>query len=511
MEEKKEIIRHTSQIKYKKGEHKKFTDLIVMLLSSNTLPYYGEFNTFINFYESTNIDTCGVNITSHGANFYWNRKFTESLLDTEALFILLHEDFHLLFDHSKRSIIYNKEFSNIAQDMIINQIIFDEIMHHEKSKDKVTIPKHHDKFLLDKEGKEILKNGQPIPNPYYNHNMGMFIPIDYPGEDIFEDLYEWLKDEYSKYKERKTKDSENEKNGQDQQDGQKPNNKGNNKGDSQGKGNSQTDGENGQIDENGEPQIPRDKGYGKNGKNGIECNDLDSIFDSFEKGEKLTLDDHIDDDVPESARKSIINDFMQRLKNRGLLTADIEKMLDKIRKSKHDYLKEIKRTLSTHIFGSNKKKSITKPNRREIEGLKGKKKFMNIVNCILDVSGSMCGDFELVLSYIFQNEIFINLIQIDTEVKVTEKIKNKRDLQKMTIKGGGGTVLQPSVDYIVEPKNKLSNFNTVILTDGFTDELDFSKTTKKVLILTTGKPPKYVDPRGIVKCIVIDKENSKNN
>ena len=56
-------IRHTSQILYKKGEHKKFVDLIVMMLSSNTLPYYAEFSTFMNYYESTNIPTCGVNIT----------------------------------------------------------------------------------------------------------------------------------------------------------------------------------------------------------------------------------------------------------------------------------------------------------------------------------------------------------------------------------------------------------------------------------------------------------------
>ena len=61
-------------------------------------------------------------------NFYWNRKFVDSLTQPEAMFLLLHENFHLLFDHTKRSIFYNKEFANIAQDMIINQIIHDDII-----------------------------------------------------------------------------------------------------------------------------------------------------------------------------------------------------------------------------------------------------------------------------------------------------------------------------------------------------------------------------------------------
>ena len=39
--------------------------------------------------------------------------------------------------------------------MIINQIIFDEIMKHDKTKDKVEVPKVKEEFMLDKEGKPI--------------------------------------------------------------------------------------------------------------------------------------------------------------------------------------------------------------------------------------------------------------------------------------------------------------------------------------------------------------------
>jgi predicted metal-dependent peptidase len=525
---KNEVIRHTSQLKYKKNEHKKFTDLIVMLLSSNVMPYYAEFNTFVNFYESSNIPTCGVNVTNEGMNFYWNRKFVDGLNPKEALFLLLHEDFHLLFDHTKRSIVYNRSFANIAQDMIINQIIFDEIMKHDKTKDKVEVPKHKDEFFLDKEGNPVLgPDGKKIPNPMYGKNSGLFIPKEYKGEPIFENLYEWLKDKQDEYKKRKA-EQEGKSQGQDQQgqDGQgQPQQPGNGQGDGQGqpdpngKGKPQKGKGKGQPSDeqgDGQPQdgdgIPKDSfgkpSYGKFGQNGVDCSSLDSIFDGMEKGEQMTLDSHLDDDVPENARKSIVNDFMQRLKNRGLVSSDVERMLEKLRKTKKDYLKEIKRTISHHIFGATKRKSITRPNRRGIEGIKGKKKYKNVINCILDTSGSMCGDFEKVLSFIFQNDIHINLIQIDTEVKMVEDIKTKRDLQKVMIKGMGGTVLQPAINYVNNPVNKLHSYNSVILTDGYTDTLNFSESHGRILILTTAQKPKYSDPKGLVKCIQIDLEQS---
>ena len=528
MDKEKEIIRHSSQIKCKKGEHPKFIDNTIMMLSSNTLPFYAEFQTFINFMESSNLPTCGVNIGRDGMNFYWNRKFVDGLTLQEALFILIHEDFHLLFDHSKRSIIYNKEFANIAQDMIINQIIFDEVMKHEKSRGKIEIPKHNEEYVMGRDGQPILdKKGKPIKNPFYGKNMGLFIPADYPGEHIFENLYEYLKNKQEDYKKRlsklrqeqkeqkcKPQNSKGQPNDGQPNDGQgqgesqekgkhKGTNSGNQPNDDQSEDNSDSnDNAGSDLDSFGKPR------YGKYGLNGVECSSLDSIFDSMERGEQLTLDNHIDDDVPEDARKSIVNDFMQRLKNRGLVSSDVEKILNKLRKSKTDYLKEIKRTISHHVFGTTKVKSITRPNRRGIEGVKGKKKHKNVINCVLDTSGSMNGDFEGVLSYIFQNDIHINLIQIDTQVKAVENIKNKRDLEKMSIKGLGGTTLQPAIEYINDPKNKMKDFATVMLTDGATDHLNFSQTIKKVLILTTSTPPPLDDPKGLVKCIHIDIENS---
>ena len=527
-------IRHVSQILYKKGEHKKLTDIKIMMMSSNTLPFFAEFLTFMNYYESTNLPTMGVNVQANGMSLFWNRNFVEKLPDNELLFVMVHECFHLLFDHTKRSIFYNHKLSNIVQDCIINTIIVSDICQKINNKfglgEVVKIPTHNDEFHKNPDGTFILDdNGQKIKNKQFGQNMGLFIPKEYTGEPIFENLYEWFKEQHEKYKERKEKQesgksqpqqgdgeeqegdsdggSESDGDGQDGNGSPSKNGKGKPK-KNKGKGNSEpSDEQDGdqQLDSSGKPS------YGKYGKDDVECNSLDSIFDSMEKGEQMTLDSHITDEVGEEARKSIVNDFVQRLKNRGLVSGDVEAMLNKLRKSKKNYLKEIKRVVSNNIIGTSKRKSITRPNRRGMEGIKGKKKFKNLINCILDTSGSMGGDFEKVLAYIFQNDIQINLIQIDTEVKSVDLIKNKRDLQKMGISGLGGTMLQPGIDYIADKPNKLFKFNNVILTDGYTDTLNFTNVKGTTLILTTATRPSIIDPYGRVKCIEIDTNNSINN
>jgi hypothetical protein len=66
---------------------------------------------------------------------------------------------------------YDHKMANIAQDMIINHIIWEDINHN-----FVEIPK-------DKNGK----------------NMALFVPKEYTGKLIFEELYEWLKEEKEKW------------------------------------------------------------------------------------------------------------------------------------------------------------------------------------------------------------------------------------------------------------------------------------------------------------------------
>jgi len=200
-------------------------------------------------------------------------------------------------------------------------------------------------------------------------------------------------------------------------------------------------------------------------------------------------------------RESMVKDAMDRLQARGLSAGNVETTLNKLRKQRKDYLKEIKRTVSNLIFGTKKEKTIKKPNRKGIQGVKGNRKVKTKINVGLDTSGSMGGLFERVLSFILQNDIEMNFMESDTEIKWVQKIKSQKQLESIPIKGLGGTALTPIIDYIVEHHNDCS---TVLLTDGFTDSLDFSKVKGRVLIISVGVPCPITKSNGKVKQICIE-------
>ena len=542
--------------------HKKISDCIIEMITSYNLPYYGEFCQFVNFFEAK-IGTCGVNITEKGMNFYWDREWIEKRTRKEVIFTIVHEVFHLLFDHQKRGVGYDHKIANLAADMIINSIIHGDLMIGEGLTKMIEIPK-------DEKG----------------NNVCVFLPKDYTGMPIFEEVYFWLLNKYSNWRNENSDkcggkkqisvdkdgninvdgkkyckdcgqemkedgshgdqnkdgksggkeeskdgsgqgDQQNQdkqkgqgkgddaqdgedgqdgegkgkgKDGQDGQDGQGDGgntcpNCGQEKGQGQGQGDGQGEdgdgeGQEGQGDGQGKPGKGKPQ-YGTNGKsgdtgqNGVDMYPIEDFFENIEQNKGQSFDIHFEDDVPEAARKQFVESVMEKLKSRGLQSGNIEKILNKLRKAEKDYLKEIKRNLSNDIFGSKKQKSITKPNRRGVWGLKGTRKYKTRINCLLDTSGSMGGEFERVLSYIFQNDIEINMIQCDTEVKDSILIKEKRELERMQIKGLGGTTLTPGLQYIASDK-ELNKFATVILTDGYTDSLDFRGLKKNVLVLSTG-------------------------
>lgn len=463
-----------------KNIHEKLLSGIqTMLIDTRiNLPFYGEFNLHVNFHEQDNIGTCAVNMTSKGMNFFYSPKFLENMSQKETNFIILHEDFHLLFDHPKRTVtgLYDHKLSNIVQDMIINHIIWEDI-----PRNFVEIPKSPD-------GK----------------NMALFVPKEYTGKLIFEELYEWMKNEKEKWE--KAGGNSGKQKGNNQQNGQ-GGNKDNQNGQG-GNGNNQND--QGGKDKGEHPGESEggDSGYGPYGKSPskdgetIDTWSKEKLFEDLENGgEGQYLDKHIDSDIPEEMRNSMVKDVVERLKARGLSTANIEQTLNKLQKKRKDYLKEIKRSVSNMIFGHIKERTITKPNRKSIQGLKGNKKIKSKVNVILDTSGSMGGTFERVLNYVYRNDIEINMIQGDTEVKWVENFKNSKKLESMKISGLGGTILQPSVDYVVKHFNQ---YNTVVLTDGYTDTLDLSKIKGRVLMISIGVKVPVSRSNNKVKQIVVD-------
>ena len=470
-----------------KNIHEKLLNSIqTMLIDTKVnLPFYGEFNLHITFHEQETIGTCAVNMTTKGMNFYYSPKFLEHMSQKEVNFITLHEDFHLIFNHPRRTITgqYNHKLSNIAQDMIINHIIWEDISHN-----FVEIPK-------DKNGK----------------NMALFVPKEYTGKLIFEELYEWLKEKKDEHQKSKKQECSTCKSKQEKQDAKDDGQKQDGKGDKGDKNQDGQDGQNGQNDcpecgdkdSSGKPSYgPYGKNPGKDGQT-IDTWSLDQIFDDLDNGSGEYLDKHIGDDVSEDLKEAMIRDVMDRLQARGLSSGNVEATLNKLRKQRKDYLKEIKRSVSNMIFGHIKQPSISKLNRRNIPGLKGNRKIKSKVNVILDTSGSMGGQgtFERVLSYVYRNDIEMNFIQGDTEVKWVENFKKAKQLETMKIQGLGGTVLQPSIDYVVSHFN---DCNTVLLTDGYCDNLDLSKIKGRVLMITVGTKVPIARTNGKVKQIVLE-------
>ncbi len=500
-----------------KDIHEKLLNTVqTMLIDTKiNLPFYGEYNLHITFHEQDSIGTCAVNVTPKGMNFYYSPKFLENMSQKEVNFIDLHEIFHLLFDHPRRTVTgqYDHKLSNIVQDMIINHIIWEDISHN-----FVEIPKSPD-------GK----------------NMALFVPKEFTGKLIFEELYEWMKEEKEKWQKEQKCNSEcksckgsGKKDGKGQ--GESEQDKGQGKGQGQGQGEGQEQGEgkgqgqgegqgqekeqNGGGSGNGEPcpdcnGTGNDGGkdstgkpsYGPYGKNPSKDGDsLDTwskeqIFQDMENGTGEYLDKHISDEVPQEMREAIVRDVMEKLAARGLSAGNVETTLNKLRKKRKDYLREIKRAVSNMIFGTIKERTIVRPNRKGISGLKGARKVKTKINVILDVSGSMSGLTERVLNYVFRNDIEINLIQADTQVNSVQNLKSGKKLETVKLIGFGGTILMPAVQYVVDNFNQ---YNTVILSDGYTDTLDLGDVRGRVLIISAGVKVPISRSNGKVKQIIVD-------
>jgi len=397
------------------------------------LPFFGEFNLSLNFIENRNIPTCGVNITREGINLYYNSDFLDSLPQKQVNFILLHEDFHILFDHHRRTDKnYNFELANVAQDMIINYIIL----------------------------QDIPKSYAELPTDSMGRNMGVFLPDEYDGKLIFEELYKWLEGEYDNYRMEKSKKDKEDFDTKSEEYGQ----------------------------------------YGKNpnGDNPIETYSKEHIFDSIMNGSSGEfLDKHLLDEVSKEMKDIILKDINEKIRGNNNSMASV--ILNKLSKKKKDYLSDIKRNIN-EISGSIKDKTITKPNRRNIMGLKGKRKRGSVLNVVLDTSGSMYGIINRILEYVYQKDISINFIQNDMNVKSIKRLRSGVELEKIKIEGFGGTILMPAIKKIEQSYNR---YNTVILTDGYCDDLDLSRLNGKVLIISMGRNVNIIKSNNKIRQMII--------
>jgi len=498
----------------KTGIHPKLVKCIDEMMSDMTLLlyYYGEFCQFVVFEETERVPRCAVNVIPSGMVFYWNKKFLDITPQRHVNFIVVHEIFHLILDHPKRIRKggFDMKLSNIATDMIINTAIKSDFIDTDApTKNFIEVPTEKVKYF---------KDGKVVED---DHVWVVVVPQEYKGEHVFEEIYEWLKEEKQKFDEWKKDQVEDffknntweppddDGDGIDGDDGMggdmdDMDGSGSGKDDKDGKKKDKKDGK-GKDGKDDDGETKELKPSPNNGKKSGGCpvsDYLKGLFEGMDNGIEDWLDSHLPSEVPDEIRKSIVEDVKEHLRQRGFEKGKIKKTLDKLVKSKKDYLREIKTAISS-IRGFFKVKTITKRNRRSIPGIKGKRKEGFGLNVILDTSGSMTGYHQRALSYIFQSNITINLILCDAEVQEQYgrsylTIQSKSEFKKVNLSGFGGTTLQPGIDLINNTK-ELRGLNTLILTDGATDRLDVTK-LRKCLILSVGTPCpiKAGNPRQIV-------------
>ena len=486
--------------------HPKISHFIEQMLCDLNLDYrfYGEFCNYINFGVEKRIPTMGVNVTKKGMNWIYNPEFVDGLTQEEMNWVGIHEILHLMYNHPKRTKEHHNHYlANVAQDMIINDIL-------DKDFCKKFTNRIEGCLVLPKEYDQLVQKGE--------------------AKLYFEDLYDYLIEKEEEYKQEKMENGQPQDGGDQDGDGQgqgqsQPGDgqvqgsgqsqsgegQGEEEGDGQGGDGQETDEEQDKGQDKGQPRpdnAPDENGQYPNGKKSKVDKQLRDIFDQQEMNPdgQQTIDSHMENEVDDDIAKEIVDQIKEGLKARGLGKGNVETVLDKLEKKRKDYLKEIKRSVNT-LKGSSAYKTIVRPSTIGLEGTKGKKRTAKGLNCILDTSGSMGGDFEKVLSYIFQRNIIVNLIQVDTAIQKHQEIRSMKDLKELKIKGFGGTELQPGIEYIKTQK-ELNGFNTIVLTDGYTDTLNFNGLPgcKRVLIISSGTEcPISGSNKMPVKQIVIDR------
>jgi len=422
------------------------------LVINNSFLY--EFLIRCTFQSTKSIETAGVCFTPKGPQFIYNPEFVNSLDDEQVNFLIIHEMMHLISNHISRAnrMGFDHEKANIAADMIINTTIINDYSH---------------------------KTKKPSESIYE-------IPKDYNGLEILEALYKW-----------------NEENSQDEKKGKgssSKDGKGSGKGSSSGSGKGSSSG----------------SGKGSSSGSGNESQEGQSGNDSDQKGSKVngsstkqspkSFDEHIESTVPEAFQEEFVKSVINEARLKGILSGNSEKLINTLYKTKTNYLKKIKLAASG-LLGTHQVGTYARYNRRN-PMLKGRRKEGNMINAIVDSSGSMSGafssknsDFEKVLGILFKQEVTINLIMIDSNINLVKTIKSYKELQKLTQKGCGGTNLQPAIDLVNE---KFSKNPTILLSDGYVDTLNFSNHKKQALVVCTQKLPEIVGKN--VKSFIIPKE-----
>ena len=209
-------------------------------------------------------------------------------------------------------------------------------------------------------------------------------------------------------------------------------------------------------------------------------------------------------EIDEKTLRDFTEKFADNAK-KGSVPTYIENMIKSLKNSKGElpwnlYLKKLMGTIE-----ANKKKTITRrnrrqPNRLDLRGeLRGHKAEIAVA---IDISGSISDEefkqaIKEVLTIVKSHNQEITIIECDKEIKRTYKVKSPKDV-KERVASGGGTKFSPVFEYA---NNKKINL-LIYFTDGKGEEkLEIKPRGYKTLWVISGRGEKLSlqEPFGVVK------------
>lgn len=398
-------------------------------------PFFGLFLLGMNKEYSTKISTAAVAKKGIGVELLVNEEFWNELSDKVQEGILMHEIYHLCFNHLLMWDLYeNKSILGLAADLEVNSYI--------------------DRDMLIKDG---------IFNEDYGLPPMLGLKKYYEILNIINNMPNAL-----------SGDDESEKSG-DQEDKQN-----NGTGESSNNQNDDQDNENG--------QSAQDIVDGLSSKN---KQDIKDLIDNHNFTHKEWKDFDNLSDAEKELVKNQINHIAKQVaeqiqKTRGSIPAGLTEFIDslfKIKPAIFNWKAYFRRLLGSiidvDIKKTRKKESIRFPG---ASGLKHKKK--SNVFLVIDTSGSVLDsdlcDFFSEINHIYKAGTRITICECDAEVQRIYEYTGKWD---GTCSGRGGTIMTPAIK---EFNKKCKDYQTIIFfTDGYIESNPEKIKGKAVWVITS--------------------------
>lgn len=386
-----------------------------------------------------------------GNSVYFDIAFLSSLSRDEQTFVLAHEIWHAVMMHLVRRQNRDPQLFNIATDKEVNAMLKNDGL---RPPAEVLFP---DK---DEEGK------------------------------CAEEIYEML------LKKMKNQQKQNQQNGKSGQ--------GNSGSGSNGGSNGNEDGSlNGQFDkhiydgmEDGQPNGGSDGDESGSADGNGQPSPYGKVTDKYgEVGFDSDYQPKVSKDFADKMRETIVAEAQRCEKMKGNLPAHIKALVKKVTSAEIPW-QEVLARFVTRCYNSGKRSWIP-PNRRHVHNglyLQSRQADKIRLACVIDTSGSTCGDrgkFLAELNSLIKSFGLYDLwlIECDAEVGAIKHytqddyLEQEIDNGEYAMTGGGGTELLPGFNAIVDEQMEVDA--VICLTDGYIDNIPTNPTGLPTLWVIT--------------------------